>query len=103
MQAQGKSLNDVYKSFCAGKPELESKQFLKLCKDCKLIDKKFGLNDVDIVFAKVKSGKLKTITFAEFQNALGEIAKKKELLPKILKVKLNPTVDPHIRALKLTM
>ena len=77
MQAQGKSLNDVYKSFCAGKPELESKQFLKLCKDCKLIDKKFGLNDVDIVFAKVKSGKLKTITFAEFQNALGEIAKKK--------------------------
>ncbi len=74
---QGKSLNDVYKSFCAGKPEMESKQFSKLCKECKLIDKKFGINDIDIIFAKVKSGKVKTITFAEFENALGEIAKKK--------------------------
>ena len=74
---QGKSLNDVYKSFCAGKPDMESKQFSKLCKECKLIDKKFGINDIDIVFAKVKSGKVKVITFAEFENALGEIAKRK--------------------------
>ncbi len=71
------SLNDVFKSFCAGKAEMESKQFSKLIKECKLIDKKFTINDIDIVFAKVKSGKVKTITFAEFQNALAEIAKKK--------------------------
>ena len=73
----GKSLQDVFKSFCAGKPDMESKQFSKLCKECKLIDKKFGINDIDIVFAKVKSGKVKTITFAEFENALNEIAIKK--------------------------
>ena len=74
---QGKSLQDVYKSYCAGKPEMESKQFSKLIKDCKLTDKKFTLNDIDIVFAKVKSGKVKTITFPEFQNAIAEIAKRK--------------------------
>ena len=73
----GKSLNDVFKSFCAGKPEMESKQFSKLIKECKLTDKKFGINDIDIVFAKVKSGKVKTITFAEFEKAIEEIAKKK--------------------------
>ena len=73
----GKSVQDVYKSFCAGKPEMESKQFSKLVKECKLTDKKFGINDIDIVFAKVKSGKVKTITFAEFEKALDEIAKKK--------------------------
>ena len=56
---------------------MESKQFSKLCKECKLIDKKFTLNDIDIVFAKVKSGKVKTITFNEFENALAEIAKRK--------------------------
>jgi hypothetical protein len=56
---------------------MESKQFSKLCKECKLLDKKFGNNDIDIVFAKVKSGKVKTITFAQFQNALEEIAKRK--------------------------
>ena len=75
---QGKvTLEGAYKSFCAGKPEMESKQFSKLVKECKLTDKKFGINDIDIVFAKVKSGKVKTITFAEFQKALDEIAKKK--------------------------
>ena len=78
---EGKSLNDVFKSFCAGKAEMESKQFSKLCKECKLIDKKFGINDIDIVFAKVKSGKVKTITFPEFQNALAEIAKRKGTTP----------------------
>ena len=74
---EGKSLNDVFKSYCAGKPEMESKQFSKLIKDCKLTDKKFGINDIDIVFAKVKSGKVKVITFDQFQNALTEIAKRK--------------------------
>ena len=74
---QGSALKDVYKLYCAGKPEMESKQFSKLIKDCKLTDKKFTLNDIDIVFAKVKSGKVKTITFPEFQNAIAEIAKRK--------------------------
>ena len=73
-----KSLEDVYKSFCAGKHEMESKQFSKLCKECKLTDKKFTLNDIDIVFAKVKSGKVKTITFIEFEKALEEKQKEKE-------------------------
>jgi len=79
---QGKTLESVYKSYCAGKPELESKQFSKLVKDCKLTDKKsFTINDVDIVFAKVKSGKLKTITFPEFKKAVAEIAAKKKTTP----------------------
>lgn len=60
----GKSLNDFFKSFCAGKPEMESKQFSKLIKECKLTEKKFGINVIDIFFAKVKSCKVKTITFA---------------------------------------
>jgi hypothetical protein len=56
---------------------MESKQFQKLVKECKLIDKKFTQNDVDIVFSKVKVKGLKTITFGDFENALAEIAKKK--------------------------
>ena len=71
------SLNEIFKSFCNGNSEMESKRFSKLIKECKLLEKKFGINDIDIVFAKVKSGKSKTITFDQFQNAIGEIAKKK--------------------------
>ena len=70
-------MQDIFKSFAAGKNEMESKQFQKLVKECKLIDKKFTQNDVDIVFSKVKVKGLKTITFGDFENALSEIAKKK--------------------------
>ena len=74
---QGGSLESIFKSFANGKNEMESKQFSKLVKECKLIDKKFTINDVDIVFAKVKVKGLKTITFPDFNQALAEIAKKK--------------------------
>ena len=70
-------MQDIFKSFAAGKTEMESKQFQKLVKECKLIDKKFSINDVDIVFSKVKVKGLKTITFPDFNRALEEIAKKK--------------------------
>ena len=74
---QGGGLQGIFKSFANGKPDMESKQFSKLVKECKLIDKKFTNNDVDIVFAKVKVKGSKTISFGDFQNALAEIAKKK--------------------------
>ncbi len=48
-----------------------------MCKECGLIDKKFTINDIDIVFNKVKSGKVKKITFTEFEHALEEISKRK--------------------------
>ena len=70
-------LKSIFQSFANGKSEMESKQFSKLVKECKLLDKKFTNNDVDIVFAKVKVKGLKTITFADFERALAEIAKKK--------------------------
>ena len=70
-------IKSIFQTFCQGKTEMESKSFSKFCKTFKLIDKKFGINDIDIVFAKVKKGKAKTITFSEFQNALSEIAKRK--------------------------
>ena len=75
---QGGNLESVFKSFANNKPDMESKQFSKLVKECKLLDKKFTNNDVDIVFAKVKVKGLKTITFGDFERALEEIAKKKQ-------------------------
>lgn len=96
-------MQDIFKSFAAGKTEMESKQFQKLVKECKLIDKKFTQNDVDIVFSKVKVKGLKTITFGDFENALSEIAKKKELLKIKLKNKLKNMDLLHMLVLKLIM
>ena len=75
---EGGSLQNIFKSFANGKSDMESKQFSKLVKECKLLDQKFTNNDVDIVFAKVKVKGLKTITFGDFERALEEIAKKKQ-------------------------
>ena len=74
---QGKSLKDVFHSFTGGKPEMESKVYAKLYKECGLIDKKFTTNDADINFSKVKSGKVKVITFDQFKKTLELAAKKK--------------------------
>ena len=78
------SLYTVFIKFTNVKPEMESKQFSKLIKAAKLLDKKYGNNDIDITFAYVKRGKSKTITFSEFQKAIEHIAKmkgtKKELV-----------------------
>ena len=49
---QGKSLKDVFTSFTGGKPEMESKVYAKLYKECGIIDKKFTTNDGRYKFFK---------------------------------------------------
>ena len=74
---EGKSLKDVFKSFTGGKPEMERKVYAKLYKETGIIDKKFTVNDADINFSKVKSGKVKVITFDQFEKTLELAAAKK--------------------------
>ncbi|NP_001279597.1 tubulin polymerization-promoting protein family member 3-like [Callorhinchus milii] len=58
--------------------EMNGKNWVKLCKDCKVIDgKSVTPTDVDIVFSKVKPKAARVITFEEFKNALAEIALKR--------------------------
>ena len=58
---------------------LEGKQFMKLCKECKLIDKKFTNTDVDLTFAKFKGvgEKNKHLWYDQFLSALEAVASKK--------------------------
>ncbi|MBN3312125.1 TPPP3 protein, partial [Atractosteus spatula] len=57
--------------------EMTGKNFVKLCKDCQVIDgKTVTSTDADIVFSKVKS-KSRVITFEQFTQALAELAPKR--------------------------
>ncbi|XP_006641182.2 tubulin polymerization-promoting protein family member 3-like isoform X1 [Lepisosteus oculatus] len=57
--------------------EMTGKNFVKLCKDCQVIDgKTVTSTDADIVFSKVKS-KSRVITFEQFTLALAELAPKR--------------------------
>ena len=77
MESAPKTLKQVFTSFTGGKPEMESKVYAKLYKECGIIDKKFTVNDADINFSKVKSGKIKTISFEQFEKTLELAAQRK--------------------------
>lgn len=61
MAASSRSLEDVFKSFCAfgegqkGVAAMDNAKFAKLTRDLKLLDKKLTSTDVDIIFSKVKA------------------------------------------------
>lgn len=76
---QTNSLDDVFHSFSAGKPEMSNKEWLKVNKDCGLLDKKYTTTDVDINFSKIKSKTSKNITFQQFIDGLKLAADKKGL------------------------
>jgi p25-alpha len=45
---------------------MEGKQFAKLMKDCKILDKKVTSTDIDLIFAKIKEKAARRISFTEF-------------------------------------
>jgi len=78
----GDGLEAVFYNFCgAGYQDLDGKGFLRLCRDCKLIDKQLDQTTIDILFSdnKVKPKTKKRINFFEFEIALELIAEKKNI------------------------
>ncbi len=71
------SLEEVFQSFSTGKAEMSNKEWLKVNKDCGLLDKKYTTTDVDINFSKIKSKTSKNITFQQFLEGLKLAAEKK--------------------------
>jgi len=72
-----KDVENSFQAFAGQGGTLDSKEFMKVCKDCKLIDKKFTVQDVDTVFAKIKPKGGRNIGFQDFAKALNEVASKK--------------------------
>ncbi|KAJ9514432.1 hypothetical protein QJQ45_012407, partial [Haematococcus lacustris] len=59
------------------KLEMDGSSFAKLCRDCKLLDKKFTLTRADLIFQSVKPVGHRAIGFAEFKKALELVATEK--------------------------
>jgi hypothetical protein len=79
MQASNAELKAVFQAFTGGKAEMEGRDFVKLCKDTKIIDKHLTTTDLDIYFAKVKDKTVKKITFTQFEDAIRLCATKKKV------------------------
>merc|ERR1711877_99491 len=80
--SSGDGLEAVFYNFCgAGYQDLDGKGFLKLCRDCKLVDKQLDPPSIDIIFSdnKVKPKTKKRIDFFEFEMALELVAERKKI------------------------
>ncbi|NXC48809.1 TPPP2 protein, partial [Penelope pileata] len=68
----------VYGDTAANGSNMTGKNFSKMCKECGVMDgKAVTSTDIDILFNKVKAKGARTITFAEFQQAMKEISVKR--------------------------
>jgi len=67
-------LQQVFKSYCGKDITMEGKQFAKLVKDIKILDKKVTATDIDLIFAKIKDKAARRISFDEFMNGLDLVA-----------------------------
>lgn len=78
-QLRGKdgTVEDTFRAYCANKPDLDGKSFVKLCKDCEIVDDVFTQIDADLIFAKVVSRGHRRITLHQFELALRMMAQKK--------------------------
>eukprot|EP00930_Biecheleria_cincta_P027602 TRINITY_DN19360_c0_g1_i1.p1 TRINITY_DN19360_c0_g1~~TRINITY_DN19360_c0_g1_i1.p1 ORF type:complete len:673 (+),score=155.68 TRINITY_DN19360_c0_g1_i1:51-2069(+) len=78
--SSGDGLEAVFYNFCgAGYQELDSRGLLKVCMDCKLVDKKLDAAGIDLIFSdtKVKQKSKKRMDFYEFEVALELLAERK--------------------------
>ncbi|CDJ60117.1 p25-alpha domain-containing protein, putative [Eimeria maxima] len=73
------SVQSVFDAFTHGSAAMDGRTFVKVCKDCKIFCKLYTTTDADLIFAKVKQKGAKTITSAEFEQALQLIAEKKKI------------------------
>lgn len=78
--ADGDGVEGVFYNFCgAGRCDMDGKSFLKMCRDCKLLDKKLTETDIDLIFTnkKVKQQGQRCIDFDQWEVAMEFLAQKK--------------------------
>merc|ERR1719221_2448502 len=103
--APAASLQHAFSAFADGKPDMDQKSFVKLCKDVKLVDKGFTTTDADLIFAKVVTKGQRRIDFGQFSAALDQVAAKKGISAEATRdavcraggPTLNGTVADHVK------
>ena len=61
--APAKDLKEIFNKFSGGADEIDGKTFAKIARDCKIINEKCTIIDIDIIFAKSKRKNLRKINY----------------------------------------
>lgn len=76
-EAARSSVDDVFGAYCGTKSDMDGRTFVKICKDCLVIDRKFTAIDADLIFSRVVPKGQRRIGLLDFLTALELAAKKK--------------------------
>lgn len=79
MESSGPTLEQVFQTFAGGAKEMDNRQFAKLAKDTKVLDKALTSTDIDLIFSKIKDKGGRKITFKQFQEGVKHMAVKKKV------------------------
>ncbi len=75
--AAAPDLGPYFKKCCGTKKDMDGRQFAKVFKDGKFLNKKLTSVDVDMAFAKIKSKGSRRIKYKEFLKGLTLLAPKR--------------------------
>jgi len=93
VSAPASNLQEVFTKFGAG-AEMDGKTFAKMCKDCKVINKKCTNTDIDLIFTRNKERTARKITYNQFVAALTECATKRGETMEVLTAAILATGGP---------
>jgi len=66
----------VFKAFDQGKDGMTNREFVKVCEDARVIDRKLTKGEVDLVFTQINK---RSLAFEDFQAALRFVAERKKV------------------------
>lgn len=95
------SLESAYSAFTAGKGDMDSRTFVKLCKETGLLDKKLTTTDCDLIFTKCKAKGAKRFTYPEFEEGIREVAKRKGVTFEEVATKISSSQGPTFTGTKM--
>ncbi|KAI7843588.1 hypothetical protein COHA_002830 [Chlorella ohadii] len=79
--------------------EMESKQFIKLCRDARLIDRRLTQTACDLAFTKVKTMGARKISFKQFRKALELLAAEKGIAKEDLFAQVAACAGPTLNCI----
>jgi len=91
---------ETFKAFCRASSGMDSKTFAKLCKDSGLLDRKFTVEESDIIFAKTVQRGQRRINLLQFEAALWLVADKKEVSADLVRKAVRGAGSPLLIATK---
>ncbi|KAL8426120.1 hypothetical protein Efla_000112 [Eimeria flavescens] len=76
--AEPVTLEHLFSAFGRGK-DIDSRTFVKICKDSKLLGGGLTQTDCDLIFTKCKGKGASRLSFSEFEAAMKQVAEKKKM------------------------